>query len=52
MDTLLTSPITLLQMMCVIIVVACLHTRSRIFPQIHDGHPIVNVQILLVLKVM
>lgn len=47
--TILSSLITLLQMMCVIIVVAYLLTRSRIFPQILDGHPAVKIQILLIL---
>lgn len=47
-STVFSSLITLLQMMCVIIVVAYLLTRSRIFPQILDGHPAVRVQILMI----
>jgi len=46
--TILSSLITLLQMMCVIIVVAYLLTRSRIFPEILDGHPTLKVQLIMV----
>jgi len=38
----------LLQLMCVIIVAAYLLTRSRIFPEILDGHPTVMTRIILV----
>lgn len=36
-------------MICVIVVVAYLLTRSRFFPDVLDGHPAVKVQVLLVL---
>jgi len=39
----------LLQLMCVIIVAAYLLTRSRIFPEILDGHPTVMTRIILVM---
>jgi len=39
----------LLQLMCVIIVAAYLLTRSRIFPEILDGHATAKTQIILVL---
>lgn len=47
--TILSSLIVLLQMMCVIIVIAYLLTRSRFFPDVLDGHPAVKIQVLLVL---
>jgi len=50
--TLLTSLVTLLPMMCVIIGVAYLLTRSRIFPEIPRGHPALTVRILMIVKVM
>jgi phosphoserine phosphatase RsbU/P len=43
------SLLVLLQLICVIIVVAYLLTRSRIFPEILDGHPTITTQIILVL---
>jgi phosphoserine phosphatase RsbU/P len=46
---LLTQLNVLLQLMCVIIVAAYLLTRSRIFPEILDGHPDVKDRIILVL---
>jgi sigma-B regulation protein RsbU (phosphoserine phosphatase) len=47
--TILSSLLVLLQMICVIVVVAYLLTRSRFFPDVLDGHPAVKIQILLVL---
>jgi sigma-B regulation protein RsbU (phosphoserine phosphatase) len=47
--SILTQLNVLLQLMCVIIVVAYLLTRSRIFPEILDGHPTLVTQIILVL---
>jgi len=47
--TILSSLLVLLQMMCVVIVVAYLLTRSRFFTDVLDGHPTVKIQILLVL---
>jgi len=50
MDTsILSSLLVLLQLICVIIVVAYLLTRSRIFPEILDGHPTFKTQIILIL---
>jgi phosphoserine phosphatase RsbU/P len=46
---LLTQLNVLLQLMCVIIVAAYLLTRSRIFPEILEGHPDVKDRIILVL---
>ncbi|MDD1684426.1 MAG: SpoIIE family protein phosphatase [Methanoregula sp.] len=43
------SLLVLLQLIGVIVVVAYLLTRSRIFPEILDGHPAVKTQIILVL---
>jgi sigma-B regulation protein RsbU (phosphoserine phosphatase) len=45
----LTQLNVLLQLMCVIIVAAYLLTRSRIFPEVLDGHPAIKTQIILVL---
>ena len=47
--TILSSLLVLLQMMCVVIVVAYLLTRSRFFTDVLDGHPTIKIQILLVL---
>jgi sigma-B regulation protein RsbU (phosphoserine phosphatase) len=47
--TILSSLIVLLQMMCVIIVVAYLLTRSRIFPEVLEGHPSAKTQVILIL---
>lgn len=47
--TILSSLLVLLQMICVIVVVAYLLTRSRFFPEVLDGHPAVKIQVLLVL---
>jgi sigma-B regulation protein RsbU (phosphoserine phosphatase) len=47
--SILTQLNVLLQLMCVIIVAAYLLTRSRIFPEILDGHPSVKTRIILVL---
>ncbi|PKL64827.1 MAG: stage II sporulation protein E [Methanomicrobiales archaeon HGW-Methanomicrobiales-3] len=50
MDTsILSSLLVLLQLICVIIVVAYLLTRSRIFPEILDGHPTFKTQVILIL---
>lgn len=43
------SLLVLLQLICVIIVVAYLLTRSRIFPEILDGHPTLKTQVILIL---
>jgi phosphoserine phosphatase RsbU/P len=43
------SLLVLLQLICVIIVVAYLLTRSRIFPEVLDGHPSIKTQIILIL---
>jgi phosphoserine phosphatase RsbU/P len=45
----LSSLLVLLQLICVIIVVAYLLTRSRIFPEILDGYPTLKTQLILVL---
>lgn len=47
--TILSSLLVLLQMMCVVIVVAYLLTRSRFFADVLDGHPTIKIQLLLVL---
>ena len=47
--TILSSLLVLLQMICVIVVVAYLLTRSRFFPEVLDGHPAVKIQIILIL---
>jgi len=41
--TILSSLLVLLQMICVIVVVAYLLTGSRFFPDVPDGHPAVKV---------
>ena len=43
------SLIVLLQLISVIIVVAYLLTRSRIFPEILDGHPTLKTQLIMIL---
>ena len=43
------SLLVLLQLIGVIVVVAYLLTRSRIFPEILDGHPTLKAQIIMVL---
>lgn len=47
--TIINSLLVLLQLICVIIVVAYLLTRSRIFPEVLDGHPAIKTQVILVL---
>ncbi len=47
--SILTQLNVLLQLMCVIIVAAYLLTRSRIFPEVLDGHPAIMTQIILIL---
>jgi len=47
--SILTQLNVLLQLMCVIIVTAYLLTRSRIFPEVLDGHPGIKTQIILIL---
>jgi phosphoserine phosphatase RsbU/P len=44
----LTQLNVLLQLMCVIIVAAYLLTRSRLFTEILDGHPVLTTQLILV----
>ena len=44
-----TSLLVLLQLIGVIVVVAYLLTRSRIFPEILDGHPTLKTQVILIL---
>jgi sigma-B regulation protein RsbU (phosphoserine phosphatase) len=46
--SILSSLLTLLQLICVIIVVAYLLTRSRFFPEILDGCPTLRTQVILV----
>jgi len=46
--TILSSLIVLLQLMCVIIVAAYLLTRSRIFPEVPEGRPSVNVWVIII----
>jgi sigma-B regulation protein RsbU (phosphoserine phosphatase) len=48
MESIITQLNVLLQLMCVIIVAAYLLTRSRIFTEILDGHPMLTTQIILV----
>jgi sigma-B regulation protein RsbU (phosphoserine phosphatase) len=45
----LSSLLVLLQLMSVIVVVAYLLTRSRIFPEILDGHPTLKTQAVMIL---
>jgi phosphoserine phosphatase RsbU/P len=47
--TIVSSLLVLLQLICVIIVVAYLLTRSRIFLEVLDGHPTATTQIILIL---
>ena len=47
--TILSSLLVLLQLICVIVVVAYLLTRSRFFLQVLEGHPAVKTQIILIL---
>ena len=47
--SILSSMVVLLQLICVIIVVAYLLTRSRIFPEVLDGHPSLKTQVILIL---
>jgi phosphoserine phosphatase RsbU/P len=47
--TILTQLNVLLQLMCVIIVAAYILTRSRIFPEILDGHATLTDKIILIL---
>jgi sigma-B regulation protein RsbU (phosphoserine phosphatase) len=47
--TILSSLLVLLQMMCVVIVVAYLLTRSRFFTDVLDGHPTIKIQCILIL---
>ena len=41
--------LVLIQLISVIIVIAYLLTRSRIFPEVLDGHPAVKTQVILIL---
>jgi len=47
--TIVSTLLVLLQLMCVIIVVAYLLTRSKIFLEVLDGHPTVTTQFVLIL---
>jgi sigma-B regulation protein RsbU (phosphoserine phosphatase) len=47
--TIFSSLLVLLQLICVIVVVAYLLTRSRFFVNVLDGHPAVKTQIILIL---
>jgi sigma-B regulation protein RsbU (phosphoserine phosphatase) len=44
-----TSLLVLLQLICVIIVVAYLLTRTRFFPEVLEGHPTLKAQVILIL---
>ncbi|OPX64610.1 PP2C family protein-serine/threonine phosphatase [Methanoregula sp. PtaB.Bin085] len=44
-----TSMLVLLQLICVIIVVAYLLTRTRFFPEVLEGHPTLRAQVILIL---
>lgn len=46
--SLISSLLILLQLISVIVVVAYLFTRSRIFPEVLDGHPTLKTQALLI----
>lgn len=48
-SAILSSLLVLLQLICVIIVVAYLLTRSRIFLEVLEGHPAIRTQIILVI---
>jgi len=43
------SLLVLLQLIGVIVVVAYLLTRSRLFPEILDGHPVLKTQVIMIL---
>jgi sigma-B regulation protein RsbU (phosphoserine phosphatase) len=47
--TIFSSLLVLLQLICVIVVVAYLLTRSKLFLEVLDGHPAVKTQIVLIL---
>ncbi|MDD4136322.1 MAG: SpoIIE family protein phosphatase [Methanoregula sp.] len=47
--TILSSLLVLLQMMCVVIVIAYLLTRSKFFAEVLDGHPTIKIQCILIL---
>jgi sigma-B regulation protein RsbU (phosphoserine phosphatase) len=50
MDSLFfTSMLVLLQLICVIIVVAYLLTRTSFFPEVLEGHPTIRTQVILIL---
>ncbi len=46
-DTILSMSLTLLQMSCVIVVIAYLVSRSRFFAEVLEGHPPIKTQIIL-----
>ncbi|MFA5238065.1 MAG: SpoIIE family protein phosphatase [Methanoregula sp.] len=48
-DTFLTLFLAMIQLMCVIVVAAYLLTRSRFFSRVLDGHPVIKVQVFLIL---
>ncbi|MDO8873408.1 MAG: SpoIIE family protein phosphatase [Methanoregula sp.] len=47
--TIFSSLLVLLQLICVIVVVAYLLTRSKLFIDVLDGHPAIKTQIILIL---
>ncbi|MDP3565462.1 MAG: LytS/YhcK type 5TM receptor domain-containing protein, partial [Methanoregula sp.] len=47
--TIFSSLLVMLQLICVIVVVAYLLTRSRLFLEVLDGHPTIKTQIILIL---
>jgi sigma-B regulation protein RsbU (phosphoserine phosphatase) len=48
-STILSYLLVLIQLICVIIVVAYLLTRSRIFSEVLDGHPAVKTRVIIIL---
>jgi LytS/YehU family sensor histidine kinase len=47
--TILSSPIITLYLMCVIVVAACLLTRSRFFPEVFECRSSVKAQVIIIL---
>lgn len=48
-EDILSMTLVLLQMICVIVVIAYLFTRSRLFAEVLDGHPTLKTQAFLIL---
>jgi sigma-B regulation protein RsbU (phosphoserine phosphatase) len=46
--TILSTLLVLIQLICVIIVVAYFLTRSRFFTELLDGHPVIRTQLILI----